>query len=91
MGRRSSLSNPAHKKTCAGKNRVALLRQAGCVRNDDLGWGGFMSDPFEAQGKLKVRPPAWSRTSGERKVQEPIHNPNAKSGNGAIEQASRQR
>src|SRR4029077_14368688 len=47
--RDSSLRDPAHKKTCAGKNRVAAFGMTG--------WGGLMSEPFEAQGKLKVRPP----------------------------------
>ena len=43
-------ARPGAQETCAGKSRVAAFGMTG-------GWSGFMSEPFEAQGKLKLRPP----------------------------------
>ncbi len=61
MGRRSSLRDPAHVPGNIfgwGEQKGVRRKKPGrYVRNDGWGWGGLMSEPFEAQGKLKVRPP----------------------------------
>jgi hypothetical protein len=57
LRRDSSLRDPAHKKTCAGKSRVALLRRAGSVRND----GGWAAVTWE----LKLPPP---KENGEKQA-----------------------
>lgn len=70
MGRQSSLREPLLRR---GKpadvpgNVVGFGEQKGVRRRRPgrpavpLGWGGFMSEPFEAQDELKVRPPFGAR------------------------------
>ena len=70
MGRQSLLREPLLRR---GKpahvpgNVVGFGEQKGVRRRRPgrpavpLGWGGFMSEPFEAQDELKVRPPFGAR------------------------------